>query len=312
MRIYTLKENPALCEDLRKLMNLSLKNDFIDENLFKEIILNDPNLDEKLVSIEVKNDKPIAYVFGVRRLKEPKEMIEHHKDIIWIKSFGTYKKEYLFSLKKLLNDFENITKENKYKYIRISDFASWFITAGVDIKYNKYNKLLASIGFDIENKVIDYEVDLSEFYIPSYVNTIYRKLSKEGIKISNVKEEDDEIFKWIKREFPFGVFWNIEAKNALKRNNGGVLIAYKNEDILGFSVYGAFYPSRFGPIGVDSKMRGKGIGTILLYETIKRIRLNGQRMAMIPWVEKEASFFYTQLPGIKKIRYFNVYSKKII
>lgn len=312
MRIYTLKEDTTLCEDLRKLMNLSLKNDFIDENLFKEIILNDPNFDEKLVLMKVKNDKPIAYVFGVRRTKEPKEMIEQHKDIIWIKSFGTFKNEYLIFLDELLNDFEKIAKDNKCKYIRISDFASWFITAGVDIKYNAYNKLLASIGFNIENKVIDYELDLSEFYIPSYVNNIYKKLIKEKIKISNIKEENEEVFKWIKKEFPFGVFWSIETKNALKRKNGGVLIAYKNGDILGFSVYGAYYPSRFGPIGVDSKMRGKGIGTMLLYETIKRIRLNGQRVAMIPWVEKDAAFFYTQLPGIKKVRYFNVYSKKII
>ncbi|MEM2174253.1 MAG: GNAT family N-acetyltransferase [Candidatus Micrarchaeia archaeon] len=288
-------------------MNLSLKNDFIDENLFKEIILNDPNFNEKLLLIKVKNDKPIAYVFGVRRTKEPKEMIEQHKDIIWIKSFGACKNEYLIFLKELLKDFENIAKENKCKYIRISDFASWFITAGVDIKYNAYNKLLASIGFNIENKVIDYELDLSEFYIPSYVDNIYRKISKEKIKIFNIKEEDEEVFKWIK--INFSPFWALEAINALKRKNGGILIAYKNKDILGFSVYGAYYPSRFGPIGVESKMRGKGIGTILLYKTIKKIRINGQRIAVIPWVGKKVTFFYTQLPGIKKIRYFNIYSK---
>ncbi len=311
MKIITLKEEPAFYEDLRKLMNLSLKNDFIDENLFEEVILNDPNFDESMVLIGVKGDIPIAYIFGVRRLKEPKKMVESHKDIIWIKSLGIIKGEDINYLKELLNIFENIAIDNKCKYIRVSDFASWFITAGIDINYEAYNNLLISNRFNIENKAIDYELDLSEFHIPKYVNDLYKKLNGEGIRI-HAKKENEEVFKWIEKEFPFGVFWSIEAKNTLKRKDGGILVAYKNDEIIGFSVYGAFYPSRFGPIGVDSRMRGKGIGTILLYEAIKNIRLNGQRIAMIPWVEKEASFFYMQLPGIKRVRYFNIYSKRIL
>jgi len=308
MKIFTLKENPAFYEDLRKLMNLSLKNDFIDKNLFKEITLNDPNFDESLVFIGVKNNKPIAYVFGVRRSKEPEKMLVPHKDTIWIKSFGTIERKNLVLLEELLNIFESTVKESKYKYIRVSDFASWFITAGVDVKYTAYNTLLTFRKFNIENKVIDYELDLSEFYIPKHINDIYKKLSKEKIKISNI-EENKEVLKWI--EINFGPFWSIEAKNALKKEDGGVLIAHKNEEILGFSVYGGLHSSRIGPLGVDPKMRGKGIGTMLLFETIKKIRMNGQRIAVIPWVGREVASFYVQLPGIKKIRYFNIYSKKL-
>ncbi|RLE79878.1 MAG: N-acetyltransferase, partial [Thermoprotei archaeon] len=64
-----------------------------------------------------------------------------------------------------------------------------------------------------------------------------------------------------------------------------------------------------GPIGVDSAVRGRGIGTVLLYKSLESLRVRGYRYIVIPWTGH--LFFYTQLPGVKSIRHYWILEKKL-
>lgn len=79
--------------------------------------------------------------------------------------------------------------------------------------------------------------------------------------------------------------------------------------MLGFSGYGLLEPNWFGPIGVVEEMRGKGIGTVLLYKAITSLRLEEHRIIVIPWTN--LLFFYSQLPGILGIRHFFRMAKRL-
>ena len=112
----------------------------------------------------------------------------------------------------------------------------------------------------------------------------------------------DGVYKeWIKNKF--SPYWAFEAEVAVREEHGGLWISYDNNDnIIGFSVYGALEPNWFGPIGVDEKFRHLGIGSILLFKALNSLRLNGVRYAIIPWTQH--LFFYSQIPGIIGIRHY--------
>lgn len=298
-------------EQLKKAINLSLQYDFVDDTFLKTLTYKDPNFNENDILIAIEDNEIISFIFGVERIKEPREKVEEHKEIMWIKAFGVlYRYKNRGILDRLFKEFEEYVKEKLKKVIRISDYASWYLTPGVDNLYDYYNKFLVTQGYRRLGSTVNYEIDMSRFYIPTYVYDIMRKkFSEKDIYIINIKNNiDKKTLDWIEEHF--SVFWKIEAKIAMENNFGGVLIAINNDKILGFSTYGSLHPSWFGPIGVSKEARGLGIGTVLLFKTLEELKANGQRIVTIPWTSH--LFYYTQLPGIMKIRHFNIYVKEII
>lgn len=298
---------------LKKVMNLSLPYDFIDDIFLETLTLKDPNFTEDNIMVAIEKDEIIGFVFGVSRDKEPKEVIDEHKDIMWIKAFGVLP-EYRENretkvLTKLFNMFEKLAHKRSKKKIRISDYASWYLTPGIDNLYDFYNNFLVEKGYKRYGSTVNYEIDMSHFYIPKYVYRLKeKKLTSNNISIDIIRKPDKQTLEWIEEHF--SVFWRTEAKIAMENDFGGVLIARKNKEILGFSTYGSLHPSWFGPVGVSKDARGLGIGTVLLFETLKVLRENGQRIVTIPWTSH--LFYYTQLPGVTRIRHFNIYLKEIM
>jgi len=306
MRTVLLKEEPRLYGDLKNLMNLVLPYDFIDDVFYKNLTINDPNYDPENVFFILDKDKPVGFIFGVERTKAPKKIVEKHRDIMWVKAFGCYKK-YLANLKELLELFEKYVSNRDKKVIRISDYASWYLTPGVDNLYDEYNALLVELGYKRVGVVVNYEVDLSRYFIPRYVYRLEEINRRNGVDFTEVKDFDETLLNWIEENF--SVLWRTEAEIALKNSYGGVLIARRGEDILGFSAYGVLKRNWFGPIGVKKDIRGKGIGTVLLFKTMSRLRCNGQRIVIIPWTSH--LYYYTQLPETYRIRHFNIYQKEL-
>src|SRR5690606_33832135 len=60
--------------------------------------------------------------------------------------------------------------------------------------------------------------------------------------------------------------------------------------LVGFAMYGAYggVQERFGPFGVDESERGKGIGKILLYQTLEAMRSRGLHGAWFLWTGRRS------------------------
>ena len=84
----------------------------------------------------------------------------------------------------------------------------------------------------------------------------------------------------------------------------------KTGEMIGFSTHGALNRDWFGPIGVDEKRRKSGVGSVLLFESRRLMRLNGVGEAVIPWTGH--LFFYTQVPDIRGIRHYHIMSKMLV
>lgn len=292
-------------EEVRSLLNLSLSEDTISDRTLRRITFDDPNYDSKYALVAIEDEIPIGFVLGVRRKKEPKELIDAQKNLAWIKVFAVregYRGKKVAT--SLFDELEKRLKEDGSEKIRISDFPGWHLFCGIDLKYQDGISFLQRRDYKKVGEAVDYEIDLLNFYVP-------RRILELNIKPAIVrrakKEDENKVLGWVRSEF--SVFWEYEAKVGFSYEKPKLWIAEDDTGVVGFSVYSALEPHWFGPIGVSAKTRLKGIGSILLFNCLKSMREEGQRIAVIPWTSH--LYFYTQVPGIRRIRHYWIMEKKL-
>ncbi|MBO3808751.1 MAG: GNAT family N-acetyltransferase [Candidatus Brockarchaeota archaeon] len=303
MRIVEFTEE--FFSQVRCVANLSLHEDTITDGSLRRITFGDPNYSSKYSLVAVKNGEVAGFLLAVRRLKEPPEVVEAQKDLAWIKLFAVREDCRRRGIATaLFNELENRLKEDGVKRIRISDYPFWYLFSGVDLKYEDAIDFLSRRGFRKAGETVDYEIDLLKFHVPKRLAS----MSVSPLTIRRARHEDREnVFKWIKTEF--SIFWAYEADASFKHASPKLWMAEENDRIIGFSVYGALEPHWFGPIGVLTEARSKGIGSILLFNCLKSMREEGQRHAVVPWTNH--LFFYTQVPGITRIRHYWIMEKTL-
>lgn len=304
MRVIEFDE--TYLEDVRNLANLSLHEDSFTDRSLRRIIFDDPNYSSKYNLVVLEKDEVIGFVLGGRRLKEPAEVVEAQKELAWIKLFAVkegFRRRGVATA--LFKELESRLKDDGAKKIRISDYPSWYLFSGVDLKYEDAISFLSKRGFKKVGETIDYEIDLLRFYVPTRI----RRTDTDSIVIRRAEHDDEEkVLEWIKSEF--SVFWAWETAASFKYEKPKVWIAEKGDKVIGFSVYGALEPNWFGPIGVSSEVRSKGIGSVLLFNCLRSMREEGQRYAVIPWTSH--LFFYTQVPGITRVRHYWIMEKTLV
>lgn len=85
--------------------------------------------------------------------------------------------------------------------------------------------------------------------------------------------------------------WAEECESIFGRSPIPCYIARKNNNIIGFACYDAVCMNFFGPTGVASKFRGKGIGAALLLKCLYDIRSDGFGYAIIGWGDGGKDFY---------------------
>ena len=94
----------------------------------------------------------------------------------------------------------------------------------------------------------------------------------------------------------FGDGWASECMPALLRQPSTCYAASVDGRIIGFACYDATAPGYFGPVGLIPEMRGKGIGSALLLETLHGMKEAGYGYAVIGWCD-DAMDFYAKTVG---------------
>ena len=119
------------------------------------------------------------------------------------------------------------------------------------------------------------------------------KLAESNILIKRALSPNrKEILSFIQKQFGDG--WEGEAAVALGRCPSGVYIALQNKQVVGFACYDATAKGFFGPTGVDNTLRGKQVGTALLYKCLYAMRQDGYAYAIIGWVDGAEKFYEKQ------------------
>jgi hypothetical protein len=298
--------------------NGSLPHDFISASSLRKITLLDPNHEPRLALIAYEDGEPIGFVAGSRMIREPNWFGPIGVDLTtgWIKVLAGMAGRGCSEVEVLDSLCERVEAELGklgVKAVRVSDFASWRFWPGIDVRYEGILDALWRRGYSKIGEAVDYIIGLGGYTVPKRIWRLREDLEGRKIFISLVAiDEGRELCDWVKARF--GAGWAYEVAASLKNaeeNRSGTLVARDRGagEIIGFSTHGALEPNWFGPIGVDERSRKSGVGSALLFESLRLMRLNGIAQAIIPWTGH--LFFYAQVPGIVGIRYYHTMGKKI-
>jgi len=297
-------------EELRVLCNRALRWDTFSEWTMRRCTIGDPNFDPDYALVALEGSKPVGLMLGVRRTKAPPEWVERDRETGWIKLFCVDPEhpDKVFIENEMLKELEEKFMADGVKVLKATNFASWHFFSGIDVRYEDQIGFLSSRGFRKEAEHVDYELGLLEFTVPNHVKRLEEDRTQEGYVFRKPgKNAREGAVNWVCKYFSPG--WGYETNEGFRFDKPKIWLAEKDAETVGFSVYGALEPHWFGPIGVLDAHRKKGLGTVLLFKTLFSMREEGQRLVVIPWTGH--LFFYSQVPGIRRIRHFWTMAKEL-
>lgn len=221
--------------------------------------------------------------------------------------------------KRLLDDVERICMAEGKKSIWVSPYSPGYVLPGVDVEANPETlAFLLSQGYEEVYRPIAMQADLWDLRVPEWVVQKRNELGEKRVRFGPFQPE----LAWPILEFARDEFagdWVRWAKDAMVAITAGdrpdrlvsAWVEHKDGrlEVLGFSHYGM---ERFGPIGVSSKHRGKGIGQVLMYDTLQAQREAGYRVSWFLWSDdKTAERLYSEA-GFREIRRFAMLKKVLL
>lgn len=91
--------------------------------------------------------------------------------------------------------------------------------------------------------------------------------------------ERNLVVSWVNNNF--GDLWASECEVAFGNSPSTCFVAFEGQEIVGFSCYNTTAPNYFGPTGVLDDYQGRGIGKILLFESLYALKSLGYQYAII-------------------------------
>ncbi|HEY3297657.1 MAG TPA: GNAT family N-acetyltransferase [Armatimonadota bacterium] len=111
------------------------------------------------------------------------------------------------------------------------------------------------------------------YEIPDY-SDLMKQLASENIVIRSSRPwEREALCTFISERFGQG--WVDETSVGLTRQPVSVIVALKDNKIIGFAAYEVSARGFFGPTGVDEAFRGLGVGKALFYEAMTGLKSLG-------------------------------------
>ena len=119
--------------------------------------------------------------------------------------------------------------------------------------------------------------------------------------------EASRVLGFIEREF--GRIWRFEAARAFDTDLPQIFITEDNAEVTGFAAHDVNNRGLgfFGPTGVASAMRGRGLGCQLLLASLADLQRLGFDHAVIPWTDALA--FYSKCSGAEPAHRFIAFEK---
>jgi ribosomal protein S18 acetylase RimI-like enzyme len=295
--------NEDIFLETARMCRQNMELDRIPDFLFREKTFGDFNFNPELtlVTLDDYNNKVIGFIQGV--VRERKDGNVGYIKLLCVDS--NFRRRGI--ARELYTHVENSFRENKIQLIRIYESYPNYYMPGVDPFYTEAIAFFERLGFKKFNDTSNLIVDLSVNNF-STEEDIEKLKSNEIICYRPSKEEREEVLNWVEKSF-YG--WIPEVSRAFENNPISLFCAKMNDEVLAFSAYEVnnIGTGWFGPMGTDDKLRGKGVGGVLLKLCLNEMKQLGFTKAIIPWVGPIP--FYMFYANAKVQRVFWRYEKKL-
>lgn len=297
--------------------NAAMPGDPIDLTVFGSKVLCDPNFQAEGLRLAVLDDVVVGFALSIER-KLPLVGIDLEPEVGWITALAVdpdHRRRGIGT--ELLRSAENFFLERGKRWVSVSAYAPNYFWPGVDrVTYPEGLSMLESNGYGTEYEAVSMDKHLVAYAYPDDVKQLVKQREQEGYRfIPLTWEYVVELIGFANSRF------NPDWGRAIRDGLSGRLTLDQcriatnpTGSIVGFALYGAYdgMLERFGPFGVDEGERGKGLGKILLHETLFAMKSRGLHGAWFLWTGEETAAGHLYLKaGFSITREFNVMRKQL-
>lgn len=311
MKVTVRPMEPSDVAEIVRGWNLSIPHDQVDEARFEGVILDDLNHEKGASLIATSDGKIVGFISTVAReglqgadnRGRPYENDRGYVKGIFV--LDEFRRQGIGT--NLLDEATKYIRSKGKKSIWVLTYTGRYFFPGVDLRYEAALRFFQSKGYQRDHVIDDVDLDLKNFQISDYQKDARRRMAEIGV---HIEEYDplmlDEMRKFVEKINMIGWFPKSWEKGYKKKGNK--FVALKGEEIVGWASY---WPGTgtagFGPIAVLEAMRGNGIGSCLLLESVLRMKDAGADRVIASWANTP---FY--LPnGWKICRQYVVFEKDI-
>lgn len=294
-----------------RVWNEALWADPINVTTWRAKVLLDPNFDPEGCFVADAEGEVRGFLLSlVRRVPFFNDGLEPEK--AWITAFGVapaWQKRGIGG--KLLEAAEHRLRSLNRKTVAIAPYVPNYFTPGVDVNaYPHGVAFLTGQGFETIERPISMRAELTGFRIPDRIAETAARLASEGMQVRPVTPADiAPVLDFIPRHFTWD--WHREATGVMNDLFAGdprfvgMLVATQGDEVVGYAQHRG---ERFGPFGVHSGMRSRGIGRVLLANTLREMLRKNFHAAWFLWTGDDAARLYAQC-GFHEVRRFAVLRK---
>ena len=156
-----------------------------------------------------------------------------------------------------------------------------YLVAGIDPRYAAAIGFVESLGFARRGEPCNLRAQLDRDFNTAEAEA---KLLSRGIEVRRARPGDAQL---LERFFAaqFGESWLIETQLAMGIDPPAVHVAVQGGEIVGFAAHSTMNREwgNFGPMGTSERLRGQGVGQVLLHRCMADLKQVGFTSAVIPW-----------------------------
>ena len=299
-------------ERLVELLSKTLAHDAMDDALFGERVLDDPDFDPELNLVGTVGGTVAGFIAGApanERLQCP----------AGVKLFAVatdHRRRGLAT--RLLDELETRLQARGAARCVAIGAGNNRLAQGLDVRYTAALCLLLGCGYEPTGVTQDMEVDLGRVGLDTASAEAAALEGGVGFRRATAADED-----WLRdgveRELeypnaggaPLGRRWAYLALQGLRREPAAVHVAHDvgSGAFLGFAANHAARRGALGPMGVSKRARGRGVGEVLLKRSLRDLRDAGYERGEIYSVGPIP--FYAKTVDARITRVFYLLSKPL-
>ncbi len=292
------------------------KEDPINANRFRNLVLLDANFDPEGLQLAWNGGELVGVVYAVRRLL-PMIGDDLEPENGWIPFFFVKESHCRQGVgAALMERALSFLKAAGRKNAFFASYAPNFIVPGLDREaYPAAGPFLESQGFSVQYTASAMDLCLVGYRTPPDVAGHKERREAEGYRFRQAQTRD--LYPTIQLA---NETFNPDWGRAIREGVLSVLapeqisIVEKDGEIRGFAMFGGYegVPDRFGPFGVHPDERGKQLGKILLCQCLEAMKAKGVHSAWFLWTGETtpAGHLYRKV-GFRVTRRFDVMKKEL-
>jgi len=282
--------------------------DPISEARFTRQVLLDPNFQSDGMPVATQGGRVIGFCLSIAR-QTPLENAPSDADRGYITLLAVAPDAQRQGVGRMLLGYaENYLRSQGRAVVMVASYAPGYFIPGVDVNaYAGALGFLKTHGYVEVYRPLAMETSLWNLSVPQWVPEKGRAFALKPFEPALTLPLLD--FVW--REFP-GDWVRVVRETAMKILGGDspnrLIAAMDGDTIVGFAHH---EHERFGPIGVATNQRGRGIGQVLMFATLQAQREAGFRTAWFLWSDDKTAERIYNVAGFKETRRFALMKKTL-